>query len=103
MIVRASLAAMIVMVSLAAQAEHAVAPETNLVAASTREICTEIVWGYDGVRTDCRFKVLAAEAPNPALWARSPYDVCREGFELSQALLREAARGQIARHCRERT
>jgi hypothetical protein len=41
--------------------------EAGAVAAATREVCTEISWGYDGVRTDCRFKVLAAEAPNPAL------------------------------------
>jgi hypothetical protein len=67
MMVRASLAALVVLVSLTAQAEHAVAPEAGAVAAATREICTEIAWGYDGVRTDCRFKVLAAEAPNPAL------------------------------------
>jgi hypothetical protein len=67
MIGRASLAAMVAMVSLTAQAEHAVAPEASLVAASTREICTEIAWGYDGVRTDCRFQTIAAREPNPAL------------------------------------
>ena len=37
--------------------------------------------------------LISYEAPNPVLWARSPYEVCREGFELTQALLREAARG----------
>ena len=58
---------MVAMVSLTAHAEHAVAPEASLVAASTREICTEIAWGYDGVRTDCQFKVLATETTNPAL------------------------------------
>lgn len=67
MIGRASLAAMVAMVSLTAHAEHAVAPEAKLVAASMREICTEIAWGQDGVRTDCQFQALAAREPNPAL------------------------------------
>jgi sugar phosphate isomerase/epimerase len=30
---------------------------------------------------------LSYEAPNPELWARSPYDVAREGVELTQKLL----------------
>jgi len=38
--------------------------------------------GYTGL--------ISYEAPNPALWARSPYEVCREGFELTQRLLRQA-------------
>ena len=33
---------------------------------------------------------LSYEAPNPELWARSPYDVAREGVELTRALLRDA-------------
>jgi 2-keto-myo-inositol isomerase len=33
---------------------------------------------------------LSYEAPNPDLWARSPYDVCREGVELTKQLLRDA-------------
>ncbi len=33
---------------------------------------------------------LSYEAPNPDLWARSPYDVAREGVELTRALLRDA-------------
>ena len=33
---------------------------------------------------------LSYEAPNPDLWARSPYDVCREGVELTRQLLRDA-------------
>jgi 2-keto-myo-inositol isomerase len=33
---------------------------------------------------------LSYEAPNPELWARSPYDVAREGVELTRKLLREA-------------
>ena len=33
---------------------------------------------------------LSYEAPNPELWARSPYDVAREGVELTRQLLREA-------------
>ncbi len=32
---------------------------------------------------------LSYEAPNPELWARSPYDVAREGVELTRRLLRE--------------
>jgi 2-keto-myo-inositol isomerase len=38
--------------------------------------------GYTGL--------ISYEAPNPALWARSPYEVCREGFALTEALLKEA-------------
>ena len=38
--------------------------------------------GFDGY--------LSYEAPNPELWARSPYDVAREGVELTRALLRDA-------------
>jgi sugar phosphate isomerase/epimerase len=33
---------------------------------------------------------LSYEAPNPEQWARSPYDVAREGVELTRGLLREA-------------
>jgi 2-keto-myo-inositol isomerase len=33
---------------------------------------------------------LSYEAPNPEQWARSPYDVAREGVELTQQLLRDA-------------
>jgi sugar phosphate isomerase/epimerase len=33
---------------------------------------------------------LSYEAPNPEQWARSPYDVAREGVELTRKLLREA-------------
>jgi len=33
---------------------------------------------------------LSYEAPNPAQWARSPYDVAREGVQLTRQLLREA-------------
>jgi sugar phosphate isomerase/epimerase len=32
---------------------------------------------------------LSYEAPNPELWARSPYDVAREGVELTKKLLSE--------------
>ena len=34
---------------------------------------------------------LSYEAPNPDMWARSPYEVAREGVELTRALLRDAA------------
>lgn len=33
---------------------------------------------------------LSYEAPNPDMWARSPYDVAREGVELTRKLLKEA-------------
>ncbi len=33
---------------------------------------------------------LSYEAPNPDQWARSPYEVAREGVELTRALLRDA-------------
>jgi sugar phosphate isomerase/epimerase len=33
---------------------------------------------------------LSYEAPNPDLWARSPYEVAREGVELTRTLLRDA-------------
>jgi 2-keto-myo-inositol isomerase len=33
---------------------------------------------------------LSYEAPNPDQWARSPYDVAREGVELSRQLLKDA-------------
>jgi len=36
---------------------------------------------------------LSYEAPNPDLWARSPYDVAREGVELTKQLLRDAVPG----------
>lgn len=35
--------------------------------------------GYNGY--------LSYEAPNPAFWTRSPYDVCAEGFQKTQTLL----------------
>lgn len=66
MVRRALLATMVAMVSWAAQAEHAVAPEAKLVPAVTREVCTESVWGFDEIRTDCRVEVRAAPEPNPA-------------------------------------
>jgi sugar phosphate isomerase/epimerase len=40
--------------------------------------------GYDGY--------LSYEAPNPALWARSPFDVAREGLVNTRALLERATR-----------
>ena len=33
---------------------------------------------------------LSYEAPNPELWERSPYDVAREGVELTRTLLKDA-------------
>jgi hypothetical protein len=67
MVRQALLAATVAMVGWAAQAEHAVAPDAKLVPAVTREVCTESVWGFDEIRTDCRIEVRAAPQPNPAL------------------------------------
>ena len=39
---------------------------------------------------------LSYEAPNPALWARPPLDVAREGLEATRCLLAEAASGPVA-------
>lgn len=36
---------------------------------------------------------LSYEAPNPEFWARSPYEVAREGVELTQKLLRDFVPG----------
>jgi sugar phosphate isomerase/epimerase len=38
--------------------------------------------GYTGL--------ISYEAPNPALWARSPYEVCREGIALTRTLIENA-------------
>ncbi len=38
---------------------------------------------------------LSYEAPNPELWARSPYDVAREGVALTRQLLRDAVPGYV--------
>jgi sugar phosphate isomerase/epimerase len=39
---------------------------------------------------------LSYEAPNPEQWQRSPYDVAREGVELTRKLLRDAVPGYSA-------
>jgi len=39
---------------------------------------------------------LSYEAPNPELWARSPYDVAREGVELTRQLLRDAVPSYVS-------
>jgi hypothetical protein len=62
MVGRALLATLVTMVSWTAQAEHAVAPDAKLVPAVTREVCTESVWGFDEIRTDCRVEVRAGAA-----------------------------------------
>ena len=38
---------------------------------------------------------LSYEAPNPELWARSPYEVAREGVALTQQLLADAVPGYV--------
>jgi hypothetical protein len=67
MVKRVLVAGLVAMVSGAAQAEHAVAPEGELVPAVTREVCDVAEWGYDQVRTDCRTEVLPVAKANPAL------------------------------------
>jgi 2-keto-myo-inositol isomerase len=39
---------------------------------------------------------LSYEAPNPEQWARSPYDVAREGVELTRKLLRDAVPNYVS-------
>ena len=39
---------------------------------------------------------LSYEAPNPEQWARSPYDVAREGVELTRKLLRDAVPSYVS-------
>ena len=39
---------------------------------------------------------LSYEAPNPEQWARSPYDVAREGLELTRELLRDAVPSYVS-------
>jgi sugar phosphate isomerase/epimerase len=39
---------------------------------------------------------LSYEAPNPELWARSPYDVAREGVEITRKLLRDAVPSYVS-------
>ena len=39
---------------------------------------------------------LSYEAPNPELWARSPYDVAREGVKLTRKLLRDAVPNYVS-------
>lgn len=38
--------------------------------------------------------LISYEAPNPALWARPPHEVCREGVVLTEALLGDAMPGR---------
>ncbi len=39
---------------------------------------------------------LSYEAPNPDMWARSPYEVAREGVALTRALLRDAVPAYVS-------
>jgi hypothetical protein len=64
---RVLFAAMVVMLGGIAQAEHAVAPEADLLPVVTQEVCATAQWGYDAVRTDCQMEVRAAPTTNPAL------------------------------------
>jgi hypothetical protein len=64
---RVLFAAMVAILSGTAQAEHAIAPEADLLPVVTQEVCATAEWGYDAVRTDCRTVVRAASKPSPAL------------------------------------
>lgn len=66
-IVLASIVGILFGAAAAAQTEHAIAPETDLVPVVTQEICTTIDWGIDGVRTNCRMAERPAPTENPAL------------------------------------
>jgi sugar phosphate isomerase/epimerase len=39
---------------------------------------------------------LSYEAPNPEQWARSPYEVAREGVDLTRQLLRETVPSYVS-------
>jgi hypothetical protein len=67
MVKRVLFAGLMAMLSGAAHADHALAPDAELVPVVTQEICDYAEWGYDQVRTDCRTEVRAAPKPNPAL------------------------------------
>jgi hypothetical protein len=67
MMKRVLFAGLVASISGVAQAEHAVAPEGDLVPVVTREICDVAEWGYDQVRADCRTEVRPVAKPNPAL------------------------------------
>jgi sugar phosphate isomerase/epimerase len=50
-----------------------------------------------GLLADKRYTgYLSYEAPNPEQWARSPYDVAREGVELAHQLLRDAVPNYVS-------
>jgi len=67
MLRRGVLVLLLATVGWTAQAQHAIAPESGLLPIGTREICTTIAWGLDGVRTECRYRALEAEKPTDAL------------------------------------
>lgn len=67
MVKRVLLAGMVATLGGAAQAEHAVATDGELVPVVTQEICDYADLGYGQVRTDCRTSVHPASKPNPAL------------------------------------
>jgi hypothetical protein len=58
---------LVAMLGGAAHAEHAVAPDAELLPVVTQEICDVAEWGYDQIRTDCRTEVSPAAKPNLAL------------------------------------
>jgi hypothetical protein len=61
-------AALAAMLTIAAQAEHAIeADEPIYQPAGVREVCSTMDWGVGEIRTDCRYEALAPEKANPAL------------------------------------
>jgi hypothetical protein len=67
MVKRILFAGMVAMLGTAAQADHAVAPDAELVPVVTQEVCDYNDLGFGQVRTDCRTSVHPAPKPNPAL------------------------------------
>lgn len=67
MVKRVLFAGLVAMLGGAAQADHAVAPDAELVPVVTQEICDYNDLGFGQVRTDCRTEVRPAPKPNPAL------------------------------------
>jgi hypothetical protein len=67
MVKRILLAGVVAMLGGAAQADHAVAPDAELVPVVTQEVCDYSDSGFGQVRTDCRSSAYPAAKPNPAL------------------------------------
>jgi len=61
-------AAVAVMLSTAAQAQHAIQPnEPSYQPVGVREVCSTMDFGFGEIRTDCRTEELAPAKADPAL------------------------------------